>query len=73
MIEVYRVGSEVVIEKNIKALIQEVLISSKQQIQYKCVWWNGNTRISEWLYPNEIDGRYEDQERIGFFNGKCTI
>ena len=64
--KVYSIGSHVRIGDNIMATVLEVCIKSRA-VQYRVVWWNKNTRNTEWLDASEVipaDGRETTQ--IGF-------
>jgi uncharacterized protein YodC (DUF2158 family) len=52
--EVYKPGTEVILCDDIKARVTAVSILSEDLIQYKCCWWNGKSRTSEWVRPEEI-------------------
>lgn len=64
--EIFRIGTEVNLGKNLKGKVVEVLISEKNQVQYKCVWWEGKTRTAEWVYASEVEGPYREKIQIGF-------
>ena len=64
MIEVHKPGS-IVRAGKIAVLITELSISSQMQVRYKCVWWNGSSRYSEWFSELEINGEAPSL-RVGF-------
>ena len=64
MIEVHKPGS-IVRAGKVDVLVTELSISSSMHVQYKCVWWNGATRNSEWLSELEINGEAPEM-RVGF-------
>jgi hypothetical protein len=35
-------------------------------VQYQVAWWNGRSRSSEWLFPNEIFDGGPPSLQIGF-------
>lgn len=57
-IEVISVGSEVVIDGEIPAVVKRVCIEDDAGcLTYECVWWDERTRKSEWFRPNEIKAK----------------
>lgn len=66
--KLYPVGSKAIIGGDIEAKIVEIIIGANKSIRYKCVWWNGRTRTSEWLDECEIDCK-DDKILIGFHEG----
>ncbi len=66
-IEVMQVGSPVTLADNIPATITGILIHDKCRVTYQCVWWDGQTRNSEWLEQFEVTRTDEAQGMtIGF-------
>lgn len=54
-VEIIPVGSNVLIDGEIPAIIQAVEIRGKSHsLMYQCVWWDERTRKSEWVNPEEI-------------------
>lgn len=53
-VEVYRPGTEVVLDGDVNARVMAVTILSEDMVQYKCAWWNSDVRTSEWVRPEEI-------------------
>jgi len=67
-VEVYKPGTQVVLDGDINARVMSVAILSEDMVQYKCAWWNSDNRISEWIHPQEIVSTdIKDKNiRIGF-------
>ena len=66
-IEVIPVGSPVTLADNIPATITAILINDKYRVTYECVWWDHQTRTSEWLEEFEVtkaDG--SERTTVGF-------
>lgn len=54
-IEVYAIGSDVVIDGDIPAVITAFEVRGKVGlITYQCAWWEERSRKSEWLTEDEI-------------------
>lgn len=54
-LEVYEIGSEVIIDGDIPAVITAFEVRGKVGlITYQCAWWEDRTRKSEWLTENEV-------------------
>ncbi len=67
MIEVFSPKTKVKLVKDIEGLITSILINSKNDVCYKVVWWDGNTRKEEWVKDYEIIyDSYNKKEKIGF-------
>lgn len=67
-IEVIMIGSPVMIANGtVEATLLAVCLYDKNRITYQCSWWNGRSRISEWLEQHEVS-RVEETAgaRIGF-------
>ncbi len=54
MIEVYDVGTLVVIGGDIEGFVVCVAIYANDRIMYQVSWWNGKTRNCEWLEDWEV-------------------
>ncbi len=66
-IEVIQVGSPVTLADNIPARITAILINDKCRVTYQCVWWDGQTRHSEYVEEFEVTRADETQGMtIGF-------
>lgn len=66
-IEVFQVGSPVIIGDHIEATILTICIYNQLRITYQVAWWDGNTRKSEWLEEDEVKShRGEVTMRVGF-------
>ncbi len=62
-----QVGSAVTIANDISAIITGIMIEAKVHITYRCAWWDGRTRNSEWLEQFEVTRTDETQGvTIGF-------
>ncbi len=69
-IEVMQVGSWVTIADDIPATITAILINDKCHVTYECVWWNGQTRTSEYLEEFEVTRADETKHTtVGFQQG----
>jgi hypothetical protein len=53
-IEIYTIGTAVVIDGDISAVVRGVTIYSATWVKYCCVWWDERTRREEWLTADEI-------------------
>jgi hypothetical protein len=54
-IEVLANGTEVVIDREIPAVIRGVTIYSEHWIKYLVVWWDERRRFEEWLTTEEFE------------------
>ena len=69
-IEVMPVGSLVTIADDIPATITGIAIDAKYRITYRCVWWDCQTRTSEWLEKFEVSPADETERMVvGFQAG----
>jgi hypothetical protein len=63
---VYEIGSDVMVNKGvIDAKISAILIRG-DHVKYEIVFWDGATRKTEWVEPNEICGKATAKARIGW-------
>jgi len=53
-IEVLAVGTEVLIDREIPAVIRAVTIYSEHWIKYLCIFWDERKRHEEWLTTDEF-------------------
>lgn len=54
-IEVYEIGSQVVIDGEIPAIVTAISVRGiEHRLQYEVTWWDERTRKSEWVEPFEI-------------------
>lgn len=53
-IEVISIGTEVVIDGAIPAVIRGVTFYNEHWIKYLCVWWDERARKEEWLTTDEF-------------------
>jgi hypothetical protein len=54
-VQVFEIGSQVVIDGEIPATITGINIrGTEHRLCYECTWWEERTRKSEWLEPFEI-------------------
>lgn len=69
-LEVFQIGSPVIIGDNIEATIKSICIQEKYHITYECIWWSGNTRNVNWFEQIEISRADKSESiKIGFSNG----
>jgi hypothetical protein len=54
MIEVFKIGSPVVLGTLVKAVITGVLIREHNYITYECSWWDGSSHHCKWLDEIEV-------------------
>ena len=65
--QVYPVGTEVLISDEVSATIVTVAIHSGNYVQYECAWWSGGSRTREWFHETEIQIDKKDKTlKIGF-------
>jgi hypothetical protein len=58
LIQVYPIGSEIVIDGDIPAVITAFEVRGMVGlITYQCTWWDERNRKSEWLTESEIKPR----------------
>jgi len=66
-LEVYEVGTKVVLADDIAAKIVTVAIHAGNMIQYECAWWNGGARIRDWFVIGDFTvAKDEPPMQIGF-------
>ena len=53
-LKVLALGTPVKIDGRIDGEIRGVRIVTGLRVLYLVVWWNGETRYEEWLWPDEI-------------------
>lgn len=68
MIEVFQVGSPVIIGEHIEARVLAISIYEHNRVSYQVVWWDGNTRKTDWLESFEVQPHKGEitKLRIGF-------
>lgn len=68
MIEVFMPGSPVLLEDKLPAIVTQICIKDKKNIQYQCVWWSGRERKCEWLEQIEVRsaGDRSASMKVGF-------
>ncbi len=49
-----RSGQDAVEAQPIEAQVVSVMIEGIFDVQYRCVWWNDRTRVSEWIESCEL-------------------
>ena len=64
--KIFKPETKVTIGVNIKGVINEVLITSNEKVEYKISWWDCRNRKNEWFESHEVSGRREDKKDIGF-------
>jgi hypothetical protein len=63
---VYEIGSDVAVNKGlIDAKVSAILIRG-DHVKYEIVFWDGSSRKTEWVEPNEIWGKATSKMRIGY-------
>ena len=69
--DIYKPGTQVVLQDDIPAIITRVYIHPENCVQYECAWWNGRSRCTEVLEPSEIVGTKNRSKKIkmGFVQG----
>ncbi len=66
-IEVFHVGSPVVVGEKIDATVTAVCLREKCHVTYEVTWWNGNSHECKWLEQFEVKRKEESASvRIGF-------
>ena len=68
MIEVYPVGTGVLLDEDVEAKVVTVALHDGNYVQYECAWWSGQSRSREWFSESDIleivDSK--SQKKIGF-------
>ncbi len=54
MIEVYPVGTVVLLDDDVKAKVVTVALHDSNYVQYECAWWSGQSRSREWFSEGDI-------------------
>jgi uncharacterized protein YodC (DUF2158 family) len=54
MIEVYPVGTVVLLEEDVEAKVITVSLHDGDYVQYECAWWSGQSRSREWFSEGDI-------------------
>ncbi len=71
MIEIFPIGSEVLVDKEIPAIIVAVEIRGvRGLVTYQCTWWDERKRCSEWLTEAEIVPRNDKHKKVGIVSMK---
>jgi hypothetical protein len=66
------IGSRVRIADNIPARVRQICISENDYVEYEVVWWDGNTRHTQWLSAFEVKWDSEEPyEEIGLGFHTC--
>lgn len=65
-IEVLPIGTSVIIDGDIPAVIRGITIYSEHWIKYDCVWWDERTRKDEWLTVDEIKVKDSTRSTVRF-------
>lgn len=67
-IEVFSPGFNVTIGENIPAIILQVAIKRGGRVEYEVAWWNGRSRVTDWLIASEVQADSQEMPitRIGF-------
>ena len=53
-LDVYGVGTEVLIGDHVPAVITAICIRSENHVTYECAWWDGNQRHCDWIESEEL-------------------
>ena len=70
-LQVMQLGSPIIIGESIPARIVGIAIDIKMRITYRCAWWDGRTRHSEWLEQCEVLPTNGTQiVKMGFHDGR---
>jgi hypothetical protein len=65
--EVFEIGSQVVIDGEIPATITGINIRGiEHRLQYEVTWWDERTRRSEWVEPFEIKPKDSKARTLSF-------
>lgn len=66
VLEVYQCGSRVCLDRDIEAIVTEILIEG-YSVQYKVAWWDGRARNEQWVNAAEVFAPQDTPElQIGF-------
>lgn len=65
-IEVLSLNTEVLIDKDIPAVVRGITIYSPTWVKYLCVWWDERNRKEEWLEMSEIKPKDEKRTTVKF-------
>lgn len=68
MIEVYPVGLlvEFIHGEGVTGKITGLMVEGDNEISYRVAWWNGRTRVNEWVYADELKASTGERLSIGF-------
>ena len=65
------IGTKVLVGDSVEATVCEISISKHDRVQYRCAWWDGNTRHSDWLEQHEVTANKDASAMpIGFSHGR---
>ena len=65
-LEVYPIGSNATIAKDIDAKITAIRIQEGDFVEYLCAWWNGRTRSEDWFSAGEVTCGVHTHKKIGY-------
>ena len=67
-IEVYGVGTEVVLSDEVDAKIVTIAIHAGNMVQYECAWWSSKARTRDWFTVEDFIeiGEKDKPTKIGF-------
>jgi hypothetical protein len=63
-INIFMPGSEVLVDNRLTATVISSKILIGNVIVYECVWWDDNTRHSEWLEAFEVTSNGEETRKL---------
>lgn len=64
--EVLAIGTSVIIDGDIPAVIRGITIYSDTWVKYCCVWWDERNRREEWLTADEIQVKNGQHASVKF-------
>lgn len=71
-VNVYPIGTEVLVDGRIKGTITRISLTTKEHIPYyEIEWFDGNTHISRWLYDMQFTTE-RSHKVIGFTCNKLS-
>ena len=63
----FRPNHAVMIGEDIEALVLAISIRGSN-VQYEVSWWNGSTRNTAWMSPEELRPMDNSKLQVGFLN-----
>jgi uncharacterized protein YodC (DUF2158 family) len=65
-LQLLSIGRTVKLAGDVQAVITSINISDKHHVTYKCTWWNGLSRQSEWVESFELEPMETERADLGF-------